>query len=86
MVNDTILKLFAHSGEIDKKEKRKKEDIITFKHNILGSIRPFLELIQFFVLGARLSYGNPPKRWRVNQIPERSDFVSDRQPDACRFG
>ena len=51
------------------------------------------EPIQFFVLGASLSYGKPPKRERITrgetlakELLERSDFVFDCQPDAFRSG
>ena len=48
------------------KEKWKKKNI-PFRQNLLRSIRPFPEPIQFFLLGASLSYGKPPKRGRINQ-------------------
>ena len=72
----------------------KKKKIIPFRQNLLGSIRPFLEPIQFFVLGASLSYGKPPKRERITRGEtlakelnlERSDFVFDRQQNAFRSG
>ena len=77
-----------------KKGKWKKKKIIPFRPNRLGSIRPFPEPIQFFVLGASLSYGKPPKRERITRAEtlakelnlERSDFVFESQPDAFRPG
>ena len=48
------------------KEKWKKKNI-PFRQNLLRSKRPFPEPIQFFLLGASLSYGKPPKRGRINQ-------------------
>ena len=53
--------MFAHLKEKGE-DKWKKKKIIPFKQNLLGSIRPFPEPIQFFVLGASLSSGKPPKR------------------------
>ena len=48
-------------------EKRgKQKKIIPFRQNLLGSTKPFPELTQFFVLGASLSHGKPPKRGRIN--------------------
>ena len=44
-----------------RKKKKRREKIIPFRQNLLGSIRPFLEPIQFFVLGASLSHGKPQK-------------------------
>ena len=49
------------------RKKLKKKKISPFRQNLLGSIRPFLEPIQFFVLGASLSYGKPPKRERITR-------------------
>ena len=77
-----------------KRKKWKKKTIIPCRQNLLWSIRPFPELIQFFVLGASLSYGKPPKREHITRGEtlakelnlERSDFVFDRQPDAFRSG
>ena len=65
------------------------QNIIPFRQNLFGSIRTFPEPIQFFVLGASLSYGKPPKRGETLAKElnlERSDFVFDRQPDAFRLG
>ena len=62
--------------------------IILFRQNLLGSKGPFLEPIQFFVLGACLSYGKPSKTGRINQRRdssnkiERSYFIFGYQPDA----
>ncbi|WP_419642506.1 hypothetical protein, partial [Thiolapillus sp.] len=76
-------------------KKWKKKKIIPFRQNLLGSIRPFPEPIQFFVLGASLSYGRSPRKGGVSTRGEtlakelnleRSDFVFDRQPDAFRSG
>ena len=55
-----------------KRKKWKKKTIIPCRQNLLWSIRPFLELIQFFVLGASLSNGKPPKRGCINQRRETS--------------
>ena len=44
------------------RKKWKKKKIIPFRQNLLGSIRPFPEPIQFFVLGANLSYGRSPRK------------------------
>ena len=79
---------------LKRKKKWKKKKIIPFRQNLLGSIRPFAEPIQFFVLGASLSYGKPPKRERITRGEtlakelnlERSNFVFDHQPDAFRSG
>ena len=66
--------MFAH----EKKRKWKKKKIIPFRQNLLGSIRPFPGPIQFFVPGASLSYGKPPKRkpflgaQRIESVPERA--------------
>ena len=76
------------------KKKWKKKKISPFRQNLLGSIRPFPEPIQFFVPGASLSYGKPPKRERITRGEtlakelnlERSDFVFDCQPDAFHSG
>ena len=65
-----------------KKEEQKKKKIIPFRQNLLGSIRPFLEPIQFLVLGASLSYGKPPKRGRINQ---RRDSNKKIEPGKARF-
>ena len=64
-----------------KKEKQKKK-IIPFRQNLLGSIRPFPEPIQFLVLGASLSYGKPPKRGRINQRRNCSKRI---EPGKVRF-
>ena len=77
-----------------KGETEEEKKVIPFRQNLLGSIRPFPEPIQFFVLGASLSYGKPQKRERINRGEtlakelnlERSDFVFDRQTDAFRSG
>ena len=77
-----------------KEKKWEKKKVIPFRQNLLGSIRPFPEPIQFFVLGASLSYGKPPERERITRGEtlakelnlERSDFVFDRQPDAFHSG
>ena len=64
--------------------------IILFRQNLLESKRPFQEPIQFFVLGASLSYGKPSKMGRINERRdssnkmERSNFVLGDQPDAFR--
>ena len=77
-----------------KKRKWKEKKIIPFRQNLLLNIRPFPEPIQFFVLGASLSYGKPQKRERINRGEtlakelnlERSDFVFGRHPSAFRSG
>ena len=77
-----------------KKKKWKKKKIISFRQNLLGSIRPFPEPIQFFVLGASLSYRKPPKRGRTNQRrdcskriePGNVQFCFWPQEDAFRSG
>ena len=48
-----------------KKKEVEEEENYLFRQNLLGSIRPFPEPIPFFVLGASLSYGKPPKRDRI---------------------
>ncbi|WP_419592679.1 hypothetical protein, partial [Thiolapillus sp.] len=48
------------------RKKRKKKKIIPFRQNLPGSIRPFPEPIQFFVLGASLSYGRSPRKGSVS--------------------
>ena len=68
--------------------------MIPFGQNLLRSIRPFPEPIQFFVLGASLSNGSPRKGGisTRGETPakevnlESSDFVFDRQQDAFRSG
>ena len=82
IVKQYPLKAVRTLGE--KKEKRKKNKVIPFRQNLLGSIGPFPEPIQFFVLGASLSYGKPPKRGRINQrrdFSKRTEPGEDRQPD-----
>ena len=79
------------------KEKKRVEEkkFIPFRENLLGSIRPFPEPIEFFVLRAILSYGRSPRKGGVSTKGEtlakefnleRSDYVFDRQPDAFRSG
>ncbi|WP_419608479.1 hypothetical protein [Thiolapillus sp.] len=63
-------------------DKWKKKKIIPFRQNLLGSIRPFPEPIQFFVLGAGLSYGKLPKRGRINQRRNPSKRI---EPGEIRF-
>ena len=63
-------------------KKWKKKKIIPFRQNLLGSIRPFPEPIQFFVLGASLSCGKPPKRGRINQRRDSSKRI---EPGKVRF-
>ena len=58
-----------------KKRKWKKKKIIPFRQNLLGSIRPFPEPIQFFVLGASLYYGKPPKRGHINKRRDSSKRI-----------
>ena len=68
----------VHTLKKKKKRTEEKED----RQNLLGSIRPFPEPIEFFVLGASLSYGKPPKMERITRGEtlakelnlERSDF------------
>ena len=86
---------------LEKKKKKKeklKKNIIPFRQNILGSLMPFPESIQFFVLGASISYGKPPplppkkgggvsttgETLAKELYPEWSDFVFDRQPESFR--
>ena len=57
IVKQYPLKAVRTLGE--KKEKRKKK-LNPFRQNLLGSIRPFLEPIQYFVPGASLSNWKPP--------------------------
>ena len=63
---------------LEKREKQKKK-IIPFRQKQLESIIPFPEPIQFFVLGASISYGNPspppPRKkggGRINQSRDSS--------------
>ena len=62
------------STKISYKREREKEKkkIIPFRKNKLGSLRPFPEPIQFFVLAASVSYGKPPKRGHINQRRDSS--------------
>ena len=68
--------------KIPKKKEQKKKKIIPFRQNLLGSIKPFPEPIQFFVLGAILSYGKTPKRGRINQRRDSSKRI---EPGKVRF-
>ena len=63
------LKAVSHTKKEKKKWKKKK--IIPFRQNLLGSIRPFPEPIQFFVLGASLSYGREAPEKGAYQPEER---------------
>ena len=65
------------------REKRKKKKIIPVRQNLLGSVRPFLEPIQFFVLGASLSYGKTPKRGRINHRRDSSERNELRKVRFC---
>ena len=66
-----------------RRKKQQEKRIIPFRQNLLGSIRPFPEPIQFFVLGASLSYGrSPPKRGRINQRRDSSKRI---EPGKVRF-
>ena len=75
-----------------KKEKQKEKKIIPFRQNLLGSLRPFPELIQFFALGASLSYGKPPKSGRINKKSDSNERIEPgkiqicSQPPACCSG
>ena len=70
-----------------------KKKMIPLRQNLHGSMRPLPEPIQFFVLGAMSILWEVPERGRVKTGEtgkrighERSDFVSDGQPDAFRSG
>ena len=52
---------------LKKKKKLKKKKMISFRQNLLGSVRPFPEPIQFFALGASLACGKSPNRGRINE-------------------
>ena len=58
-----------------KEKKWEKKKVIPFRQNLLGSIRPFPEPIQFFVLGASLSYGKPPLGSLLNQRRDSSKTI-----------
>ena len=48
------------------KKKEKKEKITHFRQNLLESIRPFPESIQYFVLGAMSILWEAPEKWDVS--------------------
>ena len=48
-----------------KQREKKKQKMIPFRENLLGSIRPFPGLIQFFMLGAINPTGSPLKQGRI---------------------
>ena len=58
------------------------EENISLRQNLLGSIRPFPEPIQYLLRGESLSYGKPLKRRRINQRRDSSKRI---EPGKVRF-
>ena len=55
--------------------KKEGKNIIPFRQNLLLSIRPCLQPIQFFKLGAMFINGKPPEREHFNQRRDSSKRI-----------